>query len=116
MRRRNLYGHGCSAARRAGDRDAPAEQPRALSHAEQSDRLDARELGLRDAASVVLHVSVSILPRSRRLMRTAPAWACRDDVGQRLLQNAEQRQLPRAIGRSRPSAPHVTRQRMPVRA
>ena len=34
---RNLYGDGCSAALNAGNRDAPAEEPRTLGHAEQAE-------------------------------------------------------------------------------
>ena len=96
---RNGHGYRRPPARRAGNRHAAAKQSRALGHAQQPDRLDARELGLRDAAPVVSnrqrqHFSALAHADAHRAGVCVP-----DDIGHRLLQNAEHRQLPRAIDR-----------------
>ena len=90
---------------RPGNRHAPAQQARALGHAQQADRFYARQLGLRDAAPVVADRQCqrsSALPHHDA---NRPRVRMPHDIGERFLQNSEHRQLARADPPVRLSAP-----------
>jgi hypothetical protein len=77
-----------------------AKESRAFSHPEQSDRLDARQFGLRYAASIV---SDRQRQHSAALAHADPNGASirvANDICERFLQDPEQSELPWAIGQA----------------
>lgn len=87
----NAGRQGCALAAPAFDAQGPAQQGRALANAEQSNRFRVMNFGLGNAAAVVLHfehdLAVGFSQTHFHFCRVCVA----DDVGERLLKNAEER-------------------------
>src|SRR5260221_8665136 len=97
-RSRNPHAHGRALAGFAAKTHLAAEQRGAFAHPEQADGFCVLDLIFGNAAPVVLHFQNEIVAGSREPHLDAGGVGVADDVGERLLKNAEERRVQILVG------------------